>query len=1138
MKHKMSLLGKRSSMILLFLMCVVLTYAQARKITGQVVDGNGEPIIGANVIVDGVKGVGAISDMDGNFTINNVPEGKKLIVSYIGFLTQTVTPKSTTVKITLLEDNKFLDEVVVIGYGSQKMKNVTGSVATISASELEDLPVSNMAEALQGMVNGLEVSLGSPRPGTNANEVYVRQSRTFNGISKDGGNAVPLIIIDDVMQLGDNGQPSMEQFNLLDPSEVESITVLRDASAAIYGSRAANGAILVKTKRGKSGVPKITYSGKFAFADAVSHSKVLRGSEYGRFYNAFAIGAGKALDYNDVDKLYSDVELAEMDNLNYNWLDKADWKTSFTMTHTVNVTGGTDRATYYAGATYYDQGANLGTQDYKRYTYRAGVDIRLTNDVKLSATVSGNEQKSNQIYTKGARFSMYGQTGNSTKSDYNALHHMPNHIPWSVTLPNDDGVEEEYWLGPIANTFNSPSFNRSSITSWNYFALNESGSYSDTESNSWNANISLTYEVPFVKGLSLRANYSSSHSNTVNEQASFPYELAYVSRQMSADQHLVYTMPSTAFKRSVFASNTQLAFRDDASKSTQMNFYINYDRTFGKHSISAIAAVERREASNNGRAILFADMAYDISDTYLGVGGPSIVKPDGTSALQKDNTVTTKGESGSLSYLGRVSYSYADRYMLQFIFRSDASTKFAPENYWGFFPGVSAGWIISEESWFKEAVPWFEYLKMRGSWGRTGRDNIKMWKWKEQYKMDLKGMQFGENGGVFGTSLLPQVSPNRDMKWDTSDKFNLGFDMRFLDGRLSATFDAYYDINDNILNQFMASQPGIPIYAGGSYAEENYGRVDTYGAELSLNWHDKVGPVNYKVGFDFGLSGSKVKKWVPDLRYNQYACVSDWEEGMSTTLPIWGYKVWKGTSKGDGVLRSQADIDAYWSYLEANAQAAGTSPKYLTVTSKEGLKTGMLAYQDLGGEMVDGKQQGPNGQIIEKQDYGKLADKNKIYSFTTKLAASWKGLSVSANIATSWGGARFLDVYTIKTDANSMAWAPDAFWSDMFDEVTNPNAKYPNLGVNSLVAGSSIAQSDFWQVSTFRCYVRNLTIAYSLPKRWVAPLKMDGVRLNLTGNNLWDFYNPYPKHYRNMYDATNVEYPTLRTWSLGVSVTF
>ena len=366
MKYISSSFGNKIGMMLLFLMFGLLANAQSRKIAGQVIDDKGEPIIGANVAVKGSSGTtGTITDLDGNFTVN-LPEGEKLTVSYIGYITQVITPKTNTIKITLVEDTKSLNEVVVIGYGTQKMKNVTGSVATISAEELEDLPVSNMAEALQGMINGLDVVIGSPRPGSGGSQVYVRQNRTLGGLSKDGGSTIPLIIIDDVMQLGDDGNPSMEQFNLLDPSEVESITVLRDASAAIYGSRAANGAILVKTKSSKSGVPQISYAGKFAWNDAISHSKVLKGSDFGRFVNAFAIGAGKVADYTELDNIYSDVEIAEMDNLNYDWLDKADWQTAFTQTHTLNVTGGSERATYYAGATLYDQGAYLGEQSYKR----------------------------------------------------------------------------------------------------------------------------------------------------------------------------------------------------------------------------------------------------------------------------------------------------------------------------------------------------------------------------------------------------------------------------------------------------------------------------------------------------------------------------------------------------------------------------------------------------------------------------------------------------------------------------------------------------------------------------------------------------------------------------------------------------
>ena len=1079
---------------------------------------------------------GTISDFDGKFTLN-VPEGEKLSVSYIGYLSQVVTPKSNVVNVTLVEDNQKLNEVVVVGYGTQKMKNVTGSVATISAKELEDLPVSTLAEALQGQINGLSIDLGSSRPGGALNnEVYIRQARTMNGLSKDGGNQVPLIIIDDVIQLGDNGQPSMEQFNLLDPSEVETITVLRDASAAIYGSRAANGAILVKTKRGKSGVPRISYSGKFAISDAISHSKVLKGSDYGRFHNAFVIGANQA-KRTEMDKLFSDDEIMEMDNLDYDWLDKADWKAAFNQTHTLNVSGGTDRATYFAGASFYDQGANLGDQDYQRFTYRAGVDIKLTSDVKLSASISGNEGESNSIYTKGARFNAYGN-GASEKADYNVLLHMPNYIPWSVTLENEEGNEQEYWLGPYHNYYRNPQFANSSICGWNYFALTESGSYNKTTRNSWSTNLSLTYEIPYIKGLTVRANYASSHSTDVGEQAAFPYELAWMNKQATADHHLPADIPVKNYKIQTFDKNTQLNFTDNVSESRQYNLYVNYDRAFGQHSVAAMFAIERSETEYSERRIAYEGMANDIPDTFLGVGNPSIVKPDGTSALSTSNTVTTKGESGSLSYLGRVSYSYADRYMFQFLFRTDASTKFAPENYWGFFPGVSAGWVISEENWFKNNVPWMDFLKFRASWGRTGRDNIKAWKWKEQYKYDLKGAQFGSNAGVRGTSLVPQASPNRNVKWDTTDKFNFGFDMRFLDSRLGATLDLYYDMNDNILNKALSGQPGIPIYAGGSYAEENFGRVDTYGAELSLTWRDHIGDFRYDIGLDYSINDSKVKKWVNGLRDNQYPSNTNWSEGMSTTFAKYGFKVWKGTSTRDGILRTQEDIDNYWNYLTEHATAAGTEPKYFGKNKKEDIQLGMLAYQDLGGEMKDGVQQAPNGQINKEQDYARLCGRKDSHGFTTRLGASWKGITFRANIATSWGGVRFIDRVDIKTGNGNMVWSPDSFWKDMYDEVNNPNGAYPNLGCDRQIGGSVLADSDFWTVNTFRCYVRNLTVAYSLPKKWIAPLKMESVRLNLTGNNLWDFYNPYPEHYRNFYDAGNVEYPTLRTWSLGVNVTF
>lgn len=1075
---------------------------------------------------------GTISDFDGKFSLD-VPEGGKLNITYIGYLSQEITPKTDVLKITLLEDTQKLNEVVVVGYGTQRMKNVTGSVSTISAKDLEDLPVTTLAEALQGEINGLSVDLGSSRPGGALNnEIYIRQAKTMNGLSKDGGNNIPLIIIDDVIQLGTNGLPSMEQFNMLDPSEVESITVLRDASAAIYGSRAANGAILVKTKRGKNGVPSISYSGKFAISDAISHSKVLRGSDYGRFHNAFLIGSNQA-KRSETNKLFSDEEITALDGYHYDWLDEAGWKAAFNQTHTLNVSGGSERATYFAGASYMNQGANLGGQDYSRFTYRAGVDIKLTSDVKLSASVSGNEGKTRSIYTKGARFDAYGGAA-SEKADYNVLHHIPDFMPWSITM--EDG--EEYWLAPYENFYRNPSFANNSVSSWNYFALRENGSYSNQDMNSWGSNLSLTYEVPFIKGLTIRGSYATSYTTNVSEQAAFPYDIVYMKSQPKVGQHLPEDIPLSSFALKTFDKNTQLNFTDMVSKNQQYNFYVNYDGKFGNHSIAAMFGIERSESEYSERLIAFENLASDMSDTFLGVGGPQTVKPDGTSALSSDNTVTRKGESGSLSYLGRVSYNYLDRYMLQFIFRSDASTKFAPENYWGFFPGISAGWVISEENWFKDKLPWMEYMKIRASWGRTGRDNLKAWKWKQVYSTKLEGMQFGSNGGNRGTRLLPDTSPNRDVKWEVVDKFNVGFDMRFLGGRLGATLDLYYDINDEILNKDMASQPGIPIYAGGQYAEENWGRVDTYGAELSLTWRDQIGDFKYDIGLDYGINDSRIKKWVPGLRDNAYPSSTSWKEGLSTTFAKYGFKVWKGTSTGDGILRTQEDIDSYWNYLTEHANAAGTTPKYFGKEKKDELRLGMLAYQDLGGEMKDGVQQAPNGQINKEQDYARLCGRKDSQGFTTRLGGSWKNLSFRINIATSWGGVRFIDRVDIKTGGGKTVWSPDSFWKDMFDEETNPNGAYPNLGCDRVIGGSVLADSDFWAIETFRCYVRNLTIAYSLPKKWIAPLRMQSVRLNLSGNNLWDLYNPYPDHYRNMYNAGNADYPTLRTWSLGVNVTF
>lgn len=1103
---------------------------QQSVVKGTVVDAQGEPIIGASVTIKGGT-VGTITDIDGKFSLT-VPNGSQLVVSFIGYIRQFITPKQgETLKIVLKEDNKVLDEVVVVGYGTQKAKDVTGSIGVIAPKEIEDLPVSNLGAALAGQIPGLSISGGDSRPGEGAS-ISIRQSFSY---SKDGGSSNPMVIIDDVIQIDANsGLPTLDTFNALDPTEIESISVLRDASAAIYGSRASQGAIIVKTKRGKAGTPRISYSGKFGFNDAVGHPKTLTGADYGRFANSFNIAANKIDNTKPeyVNKIYSESELAAMDNEHHNWLDEA-WSSAFTMNHAINVSGGSDKATYFAGTSYYTQGANMGKQDYNKWNFRAGVDIKLTSDLKFSATIAANQQDVEKSFSKGMT-SINGYDGikPGESGDYLLLSHMPDYLPWEITL--DDG--KSYYTSPLISSYDTAGNAKSNnkMGTWNYFAMeNNDGSYSTNSVFGYDANFSVTYAIPYLKGLSVKASYALKHNADDGEQVFMPYALAYLNAKNSlTDGNRFYSAhPSVKdYKFDKYTGSTRVVYKDILSKNEQMNFYVNYEGQFGKHGVTAMVALEKMQAYQTSKTMLYNNPD---PDTYLGTSPTA-------GAMDAGNSITYKYKQGSLSYLGRLTYNYADKYLLQFIFRSDASTKFAPENYWGFFPGISAGWVASEENFFKETMPsWFEYLKVRLSWGQTGKDNLKAWRWKQLYEVDpSRGYGFGANGGVVTSGVKPQATPNRQAHWDRTNKYNLGLDMRFLNNRLSATADFYYDINSDILNQNIGGIIGTPIFAGGAIGEVNYGRIDAWGGEFSLNWRDKVGQVRYNVGVNFGFSNNKVKLW-PDMGDN-LPSKNTMREGHSTIFPFWGFNVWRGTSTGDGILRTQADIDNYWSYLEANATAAGNSSvEYLGKKNKSELRPSMLAYQDLGGSLnSDGTQKGPDGRVAKDEDYTQLCKKDKTHGFTTKLGAEWKGLSFNMMISTSWGGKRQIDVAQIKTSSKDMVWAPDVFWKDMFDEQYNPMGKYPNLGMENRLSGSVDSPSDFWSISTFRCYIRNLSIGYTLPKAWLAPLKIQSAKLSLTGNNLWDLYNPYPNKYRNMYDATTTLYPTLRTWSLGVNVSF
>ena len=1082
-------------------------------VKGNVVDESGVSIIGASIKSGSI---GTVSDLDGNFTMT-LPSNATIQVSYLGYLTQNVNVNNKAIlTIVLKEDVQSLDEVVVVGYGSQRIKDVTGSIVPIDMSKVVDLPVSSISEALEGQIPGLSVSSSTNRPGDNPN-LSIRHQ---NNMSKDGGNGYPLIVIDDVIQVKSDasGDSSLEQLNMLDPSEIESITVLKDASAAIYGSRASQGAIIVKTKRGKEGTPRISYSGKFEFKDAVGHSKTMDAYEYGVFANRFL----RANGVTEANKLFSDSELEQMKSLNYDWMKEA-WSSAFTMQHSLNVSGGTNKATYFAGVSLYDQGANMGDQDYKRWTFRAGTDIKLSSHFKISASLSGNSSEQEKSFTKVTNISdaSYGSkvaSGNE-QGDYGILLHIPKYIPWSQNIDGKD-----YWVSPalgpsqIANSANVSN----QAAAFNYFALMNNGSKALNNSFSYSANFSLQYDLPFIPGLSVKATYARTHSATDAEQRQLPFTLALARGTNTEGGHLYSSV--TEWKIDENTKNSRVVYTNETSKNEQMNLYLDYNAKFGLHTIGAMASVERAESDNTVRRLYYES---PIPGGYLGTSSSA-----GT--LVSDHTSSKFSERGSLSYLGRVNYNYDGKYLAQFLFRADASTKFAPENYWGFFPTLSLGWVISEENWFKDNVRWVDYLKIRASVGKTGKDNIAAWKWLELYDFIAdKGMQFGDKGGTVGSAIATKGIHNRNVHWDKSVKYNLGLDFNLLKNRLSVGWDAYFDRNTDVLIS-LAKAADVPIHAGGGLSEQNYGAFDNWGTEISVNWRDKVGEVNYNVGVNFSLTNNKVKKY-PEAGIS-YPSNNTTRVGYSNVFPEWGLLTWKGTSSGDGMLRNDADIDNYWNYLTELATAAGTTPDFFGITEKSKLKKGMLVYQDLHGDLntEDGTLAGPNGRLKEHEDYTKLVKKNKREGFTTNLGVSWRGISFSTQISTSWGGYQSIDYVNQRDRANEILWSHASYMADMYDENDNVNGKYPNVAHYAY----NSYKSDFWKVSSFRCYIRSMNIAYSIPRRLTTKVGIENAKVSLSGHNLWDFYNPYPKKYRNMYDDATVGYPTLRTWALGVNLTF
>lgn len=1084
--------------------------AQNTDIRGTVVDEHGEPIIGASVRVEGQDG-GVITDLDGNYVIK-APKGAKVTITYIGYEPMTVTGGG---RVQMKEDSQNLGELVVVGYGVQKKAHLTGSVATVPVDEIQDLASGDLASTLEGLVNGLSISGGNSRPGESAS-MYVRGTSSLSDIGSTAQQ--PLFVIDGYIYPNDvkvgNASQNLgaEAFNNLDPAEVESITVLKDASAAVYGARAANGVILVTTKKGKIGAPRISYSGTFGFTDAVSHPKMLSAYEYGRLYNAVAAADPTDTNLNHLTGLYQADELEAMKGLNYDLLDKY-WETGFTMKHSVNLSGATEKASYFANLSYFDQGANLGNLDYNRWNFRAGVDVKVSKWLSANLNVSGDYGKKNTPYIKIG--------GSSNEKDYNILLTRPRYIP-------------EYVNGlPIA-AYGISNSEVDEDQNYSFSELRNNGDYSRSMTSNLNIQAGVNYDFGWskiLKGLTLRFTYSKSINTDKTNQFGSSFDVYTMLNRTGSGQHLYtpvagenyddYLTDSNLQKMTISNGTAQLNRSMVRTDNYQMNFTAAYNRDFGLHSVGALFSIEKSEAESE---YLYGQR----NDPYSFTNGQS-------NGADGDIDMNFKRfESGTLSYIGRFNYAYANKYLFEFLIRSDASTKFAPENYWGVFPSFSAGWVMSEENWFKKALPWVDFLKLRGSFGLTGRDNIVAWQWMQLYASDAnKGPVFGTGASNDTSNILSlnknNSAVNHDVHWDKVYKANFGIDLNVLNNRLSVTFDMFREWNREML---MTISQSIEATIGTQSASTNLGEMDNWGYELSVTWRDKIGKdFKYRIGLNTGYYDNKVLNmdWETEYIYRQI------QKGGRTDIGLWGLQC-------IGMFRSFQDIEEYFDKYNITS--------YLGM-SKDEVRPGMLIYKDVRGpQQADGTYAEPDGVVDEDNDQVRLSNRTNPYSFTLNLGADWKGLSLTAQINAQWGGYDVLDGSMLKSGSGvddleftsmPIFWNVDNMYSyqDVYDAqgnlvvAANRNGSLPNLAYQSV---NSIASS-FWRISATRVTLNRLTLAYTLPQAWVKKVGLQNVRFNVTGQNLLSFYNPYPDNFIDPMCSYGA-YPTLRKFTVGVNVTF
>ncbi|WKN33911.1 TonB-dependent receptor [Porifericola rhodea] len=1040
-----------------------------KNISGTVTDADdGSGLPGVNILAKGTT-IGTITDVDGNYNLSVPDETTTLVFSSVGY--ETVEEEingRTTIDMALMPDIQSLSEVVVVGYGEQKKVTVTGSVAAVEGQELTKSPTVNLSNSLAGRIPGVFAINRSGEPGADGSAIRIRGSNTL-------GNNDALIVIDGVPARAGG-------FERLNPADIESVSVLKDASAAIYGARAANGVILITTKRGKSGKPELSYSVNQGWAQPTRVPDLANASQFAEMRNELEIfnlpveewGAAQAAFDSEgsytrangsvVEAPYTpeDFELFRngsdpWGHPNTDWYDATLKNWSPQVQHNLQLSGGTEDFRYLASLGYQNQDAFYkdAATGYKQYDIRINLDGNINEYIKTSIGILGRQE--NRFYptvSAGQIFRMQ-MRGIPTSPAY-----WPNGLP---------GPDIENGTNPVVVT------------------TNQTGYDEDTQ-NYIQTNGSLEISIPGVEGLKVTATAAVDKRIRQTKRWNTPWFLYTwdgVTYGDDGDPLLV--------KGARGPAEPNLSQGNEDQLNILLGATANYTKTFGEHNVTLLAGVNRETIEYSG---FNAYRRFFISDAIdqLFAGGDE----------QKDNGGSA-WERARLNYFGRVAYNYQEKYLAEFLWRFDGSYMFPEDTRYGFFPGVLAGWVVSEENFWKDNISFMDFFKIRGSWGQMGNDriyydansngNIDGDEPLQEYRyLSTYGFDSYIIGGQPVKTLYETWVPNQSITWEVANNANFGVEGQMLEGRIFFEFDYFINKRTNILWPTYGS---VPQSTGMTLPPQNVGEVKNQGYDFNVGYNGEIGDLSFSASVNGGYAQNEILFW------DEAPGAPAWQR--TTGRPMYTYQLYEY----DGVFASQEEIDA-------------NTIDYSALTNT--LRPGDMKYKDIYGP--DGV---PDGKITPDDQIRTDFTSNPTFQGGINLSANYKNFDLTVLFQGATGAKLF-----VITESGSIG----NYLLDTYEnrwQIDNPSSVHPRIADRNNQWYST--NNTYWLRDADYLRLKNFEVGYNLPQGILERVGIGNMRVYANGLNLFTIdklkvLDPESGSQSGQY------YPQSRIINLGATVTF